>query len=145
MDSRQRFLNTLKGLPIDRFFRYDHGPWPSTRERWLKEGYPADAVFGTYFDMDPMTRFAINSGYCDSPYHPKFDQETLSEGEAHILYRDGDGIIKRVLKTQTDTSMPNLCSTRSSRARTGTRCWSAGPGRCAGAYRRSVGRDTAVF
>lgn len=108
MDSRQRFLNTLKGLPIDRFFRYDHGPWPSTRERWLKEGYPADAEFGTYFDMDPMIRFAINSGYCDSPYHPKFEQETLSEDDDYILYRDGDGIIKRVLKTQADTSMPQF-------------------------------------
>ena len=110
MTHRERFVESLKGGSVDRFFRYEHGPWPTTRERWLREGYPTDAGFDRYFEMDPLFRFSINSGYTDSPYEPVFDEETIEETDAHRIYRDVDGIVRRELRVERDTSMPQFLS-----------------------------------
>ena len=115
MNSRQRFLRSMSGDPVDRFFRYEHGVWPSTRERWLGSGFPEEVGcypdqpgFVEYFQFDPVYRFQINSGYTDSPYHPGFERETLQEDGAHLFFRGADGIVKRVLKEHGDTSMPQF-------------------------------------
>ena len=108
MTSRQRFLSSLRGGNLDRFFRYEHGPWPTTRERWIREGYPEDASFGAFFEMDPLNRIQINSGYCDSPYEPKFEVAEAEERDGYRVYIDADGIRKRELVTRSDTSMPQF-------------------------------------
>ena len=110
MASRERFLTSICGGVPDRFFRYEHGPWPTTRERWLREGLSPETPFAEAFAMDPLCRFGINSGYCDSPYEPKFEETTLEETESCRVYRDSDGIVKRVLRQDTDTSMPQFLS-----------------------------------
>ena len=115
LNSRQRFLRSIHGQPLDRFFRYEHGMWPSTRERWLGEGlpeevgcYPDQPGFVEYFQFDLFRRITINSGYVDSPYHPLFEHEMLDEDDVHLSYRDIDGIVKRVLRKRGDTSMPQF-------------------------------------
>lgn len=108
MTSRERLLATLRGDPVDRFFRYEHGPWPTTLQRWHAEGLPADTELGAYFRMDRLVRIAINSGYTESPYQPKFAETTLEEAGAFRIYTDGDGITKKVLRVQGDTSMPQF-------------------------------------
>ena len=108
MTGRERFLASLTCRRVDRFFRYEHGPWPSTRERWITEGYPADASFETCFAMDPLRRIDIRSGYTDSPYYPKFEVKAVEETESCRVYVDADGILKREFKTAGDTSMPQF-------------------------------------
>lgn len=108
MTPKERFLRSFTGGDVDRLFRYEHGPWPTTRERWLREGYPADADFASFFGMDPLVRIAINSGYTDSPYFPSFEPATLEESADSRLVVGRDGIVKRELKTQADTSMPQF-------------------------------------
>ena len=108
MTPRDRFLSSLLCRPVDRFFRYEHGPWPTTRERWIKEGFPADANFEKHFEMDPLMRIGINSGYTDSPYHPKFSPRTVEETADCRVYTDADGVLKKELKTGRDTSMPQF-------------------------------------
>jgi len=108
MTSRERFLASLKGGRLDRFFRYEHGPWPTTRERWIREGYPDDADFRAYFGMDPLARIGINSGYCESPYEPKFEVTVVEEADGHRTRIDADGILKRELIERGDTSMPQF-------------------------------------
>jgi len=108
MTRRERFLAAMRCEPTDRRFRYEHGPWPSTRERWEKEGYPRGANFSAYFAMDPLVRIMIQSGYCDSPYFPKFTETTLEETPDCRIYQDGDGVVKKELKTGRDTSMPQF-------------------------------------
>ncbi|MBI2442101.1 MAG: hypothetical protein HYV35_12115 [Lentisphaerae bacterium] len=104
MTSRERFLTALRCGQTDRRFRYEHGPWPSTRECWEREGYPQDADFGVYFAMDPLVRIMIQSGYTDSPYFPKFAETTLEETADCRIYQDADGIVKKELKVGPDTS-----------------------------------------
>jgi len=117
MDDRQRFLGSIRGEPIDRFFRYEHGMRPSTRLRWLGEGlpeevgcYPDQPGFNDYFEMDSITRIQINSGYCDSPYCPRFEVETIEETSEHRLFIDSNGIGRRELVSGNDTSMPQFMS-----------------------------------
>ncbi|MCC6578799.1 MAG: hypothetical protein IT440_00020 [Phycisphaeraceae bacterium] len=108
MTSRERFLSTLRGEPVDRLFRYEHGPWPTTRQRWMTEGLPEDAGFGAWFDMDPLIRISINSGYTASPYQPKFTETTIEETPQHRIYVDADGITQKILREESDTSMPEF-------------------------------------
>ena len=106
MNSRERWIASLCCKPVDRFFRYEHGPWPTTREQWIHEGYPADARFEDYFKMDPLNRISINSGYTNSPYHPQFEDKTVHENDQYRIYSDSDGVLKKELKIGRDTSMP---------------------------------------
>ena len=108
MTSRERFLRSMTGGTIDRFFRYEHGPWPSTRARWIGEGYPADANFATHFGMDPLVRIPVNSGYTDSPYQPKFTETVLEARDGYRIYVDTDGITRKEFERQSDTSMPQF-------------------------------------
>lgn len=108
MTSRERFIDSLRCRPTDRFFRYEHGPWPTTRQRWIGEGYPSDAKFEDYFGMDPLVRIGINSGYTDSPYQPKFESHTVEETAEYRVYSDSDGVLKKEMKTASDISMPQF-------------------------------------
>ncbi len=108
MTSRDRFLRSFRGGTLDRFLRYDHGPWPSTRERWLGEGYPSDVRFDRYFDMDPLVKLPIQSGYVASPYCPAFTEKILEESAGCRTFVDGDGITKKVFVQHGDTSMPQF-------------------------------------
>lgn len=108
MTPRQRFINSLRGGDCDRFFRYEHGPWPTTWKRWCAEGYPSDAGFQDFFSMDPLVRININSGYTNSPYWPPFSEVTLEENSEHRLYSGTDGVVKREFKVNADTSMPQF-------------------------------------
>ena len=108
MTSRERYINTIEGKPIDRFVRTELGPWPSTLERWINEGLPTDQDFMEHFEMDPMMILPIKSGYTESPYLPTFEPEVLEETEEHVVRVDPDGITKKVLKSRTDTSMPQF-------------------------------------
>ncbi|MBI4023411.1 MAG: hypothetical protein HY360_00415 [Verrucomicrobia bacterium] len=40
MTSRELVNRFLKGQPVERIGIYDHGPWSTTYQRWIKEGYP---------------------------------------------------------------------------------------------------------
>ncbi len=108
MNSRERLLASLRGGRPDRFFRYEHGPWPSTRERWVGEGYPAGADFAEHFGLDPLIRIGINSGYTDSPYHPAFAEATIGHEAGCRVFVGRDGIVRRELGERSDTSMPQF-------------------------------------
>jgi uroporphyrinogen-III decarboxylase len=112
---RERFLASVLGGPVDRFFRYEHGVWPSTRERWLAEGlpgsvgcYPDAPGFTEHFGFDPVTRIHVVSGYTECPFLPAFEREVVAGGEGSVTYRDTDGVVKRVLSERGDTSMPQF-------------------------------------
>ena len=108
MNARTRFLNSCLGEEIDRFFRYEHGPWPTTRKRWEAEGLPHNANLQAHFAFDEMLRLPVQSGYTHSPFWPPMERKVLEESETWIVVRDTDGITKKELKENTDTSMPQF-------------------------------------
>jgi uroporphyrinogen decarboxylase len=101
----------MKGETVDRFFRWEPGPWPTTLEQWETQGFPDDGDFSTYFDMDPLRiLWSVASGFTDSPVYPKFDEQTLEEDDTTRTYVDAFGVRKRELKEHPDTSMPQFLS-----------------------------------
>ena len=131
MNARERYLNSLLGGPVDRFFRYELGAWPSTVRRWKTEGLPQNVSdeeklnaqfyvldevkktpggqeisFNEYFQNDPLYRLPVQSGYCDSPLFPKYRTEILEEMDTTFIIRDSDGVIKKIFKENPDLSMP---------------------------------------
>jgi uroporphyrinogen-III decarboxylase len=119
MNARTRYLNSLLGGDIDRFFRYEFGPWPSTLELWKEEGLPHDTViegsrgteeitFRSYFQFDELYRIPVDSGYTDSPFFPKFDEAILEKSMDHHIVRDVDGVIKKIFIKDPDKSMPRF-------------------------------------
>ena len=131
MNARERYLNSLLGGPIDRFFRLELGAWPSTVRRWKKEGLPhyvsdeellnaqlyamdlantehgeRTVSFNEFFKNDTLYRLPVQGGYCDSPLFPKYVTEVLEEEETTYIVRDVDGVIKKIFKENSDLSMP---------------------------------------
>jgi len=131
MNHRERYLNSLLGGDLDRFFRLELGAWPSTVRRWKTEGLPEyvsdeellnaqlyaldlanddtgerKMSFNEFFHNDPLYRLPVQGGYCDSPLFPKFENEVLDEEETKHIVRDVDGVIKKIFKENADLSMP---------------------------------------
>ncbi len=129
MNSRQRFIATLKYQPTDRPFRWESlGMWPETLDRWYAEGLDAslkhpnpsdwgalasdefERVLVHTFDFDRVDYLgqAVLSGYTDTPFCPSFDYEVLAEDASTRLVRDRDGILKRELAGYSTSSMPQF-------------------------------------
>ena len=104
MNARERFVACSLGGPVDRFFRYEHGAWPTTLERWKAEGMPENDDW----QMDPIVTLPINAGFCNTAYCPFFESKVVEETETQRVVQDYDGVLKRVLKEHGDTSMPQF-------------------------------------
>lgn len=103
MNNIERFLRTM------RFQKVDHPPilwadcyWPDTVERWRQEGYPQDADFFDYFEIDPSPQ-SENAGPKTNLY-PPVEEKIISETEDEIIKIDRYGRTIRDLKEK--TTMP---------------------------------------
>jgi len=106
MNSRERFMATISFDKIDRFFRRDMGFWPSTIERWKREGLPPNWNETNFFGYDKEYSLPIDLGWCDSPFCPPFKEVVLEEDATTRTIQDRNGGIRIELKGQPDTSMP---------------------------------------
>ena len=90
MTSRDRFLATLSGRPVDRPFVWESGFWETAVERWRGEGLPADADPYEYLGLERIACVWITFEP-DPPFHEhvvgKEDGWLLIETEAGELIR----------------------------------------------------------
>ena len=92
MDTRERFINTVLGKPVDRGVFWPDHPWPEGRTRWLREGMTEGQDFG--FDpVDGVGRPDFNIGY-----DPPWETGVIEDEGSHALIRNMYGIIQRVSK-----------------------------------------------
>jgi len=117
MNARERFIATLKFEKLDRPFRWEApAVWPATIKQWYKEGLPkhitcsniTDSEVYDYFEMDKLAWLPFDGGWIGDPYYPFFEYKVLKDEGGKIVIRDTDGIVKRVLKEDADTSMPQF-------------------------------------
>ena len=101
MNSRERYRAVTHYKKIDRAFRQEMGPYGETVKRWRREGMPADAHLGTLAGYDRFESAPISLGLL-----PGFDVETLKEDADYRIYRDGDGVIKKIRKDAISPAMP---------------------------------------
>ena len=100
MNSRERFLATMRYEPRDRAPFHGAGGWPETTDRWLKEGFEPGKH---YFTTD---RWSWYGGWFFP--NPAFQREVIEEDEETISYINHEGILMRELKNYPHSSMPKF-------------------------------------
>ena len=108
MNDRERFVRFMHFNSTDRipFHQVSNvGYWDDTLERWHKEGL-SSAIRNKeeardYFGFDKSLRITVD-GY---PL-PRFVTRTVEETDRHRIMIDGNGVLKKVLKTR--TTMPTF-------------------------------------
>ncbi|MEW5804848.1 MAG: uroporphyrinogen decarboxylase family protein [bacterium] len=105
MNGRERFLQIAhfksgnEVMMPSRWQKY----WPETLERWKGEGMPQDVHAEEFFGLDRVEGL-LDTNVCE-PVVPLFDQEVLEEEERTKVIIDIDGVKKRVLKNNRESSM----------------------------------------
>jgi uroporphyrinogen decarboxylase len=96
MNDRERFINCMLGEPVDRSpYWLMWAPWPTTRERWLREGMPESIGHPReLFDPDVIPqRVPVNLGPC-----PAIERTVLEEDDDYVTFIDHWGIKRRDYK-----------------------------------------------
>ena len=101
MNSRERYHAVTHYEPFDRCFQWEMGPFEETRKRWRREGMPEDEHLAMLAGYDRFEIAPISVGLC-----PSFDYEDLEETEEYRIYRDRDGVIKKIRKDALPPAMP---------------------------------------
>lgn len=70
--------------------------WTETRERWIKEGMPADADEHAYFNAAPHW-YPIP---VDLYLYPAFEEEVIEETDEYRIRKTGEGIIQQEWKNK---------------------------------------------
>ena len=67
MTSRERFHETFRYGKPDRVFLMSQWAFNETRQRWLREGMPAQEHYNAHFGFDRMETIPINNGPWPQP------------------------------------------------------------------------------
>ena len=78
MDARERFHATYEYGAPDRAFLMPQGIYNETRNRWLKEGMPADEHMHTYFGYDRLASILIKPAAIPSTGPPDVSFENYA-------------------------------------------------------------------
>lgn len=101
MNSRERYYAITHYESFDRLFHWEMGPYEDTTKRWHQEGMPQDTSLATLAGYDPLGHAPIGLGLI-----PGFSYEVLEEKGEYRIYRDGDGVLKRIRKDTPPPAMP---------------------------------------
>ena len=93
MNSRERFLETVKFGRPDRALFWPQWTFKETRDRWISEGMPADVHFNSFFGFDRIEKAPLKFGLC-----PPFEEEVIEETSEWALVRDSTRALKKVWK-----------------------------------------------
>ena len=94
--------------PVDRVPNIEIGCWTHTRDRWLKEGMPADTGLdqsnitfngNEFFGLDAQISAEVNSRML-----PGFTRQVIQEDDRTATVRDESGTLIRILRD--DSTMP---------------------------------------
>jgi len=101
LNGRERWHATNNYEPFDRPFRWEMHPYPEAVRRWEREGMPPDEYLENLVGYDRFERAPISAAPC-----PAFVREDLEYQDDYIIYRDGDGVIKKIRRDATPPAMP---------------------------------------
>ena len=99
MTLQKRFLAVMEHQPVDRAPNWELGVWPQTRERWEKEGLPAEKFKWDWFSgedaigLDRREFVNVKMGMI-----PQFEHKVIEETERYEIIQRGDGRITKALK-----------------------------------------------
>lgn len=102
MDTRARWLKTMRFESVDRPPLCPGGPWPITIRRWEEEGLPKGADLCDYFGVDRLRYTQI----IETVLYPPFEEKTLEETDEYLIKMDHHGVKQRNFKNA--SSMPEF-------------------------------------
>jgi hypothetical protein len=96
MTARERFHETFRFGSPDRVFLMSQWAFGETRQRWLREGMPADQHFNAYFGFDRMETVPLNYGLLpalesrvvEQDIHWRVDEDELGGRTKHWTDRE---------------------------------------------------------
>ncbi len=98
MTNKELWQNIMFYKGHDRMPVIHWAEWPETKERWLKEGMPADVNEHEYFQAVPTTAWiAINIAL-----YPAFEKEIFEETQEYQIFRDEGGVIQKSWKNRSN-------------------------------------------
>jgi len=71
-------------------------PWPSTLERWQREGLPADADWIDYMGMDRIIYIGVDNS-------PRFPVQVLEETDEYVIHTNEWGLTKKDFRDRHST------------------------------------------
>ena len=77
MTTHERFTRMFAHQDADRIPIWD-GPWPSTIERWQREGMPTDVSYVEYFDLDHLAGIHHDNS-------PRYEARILEETDSYVV------------------------------------------------------------
>jgi len=102
MNTRELVDNIMFYRGHDRMPVMHWGGWNETRQRWVKEGMPADVKETEFFNAVAPWAWINIVGGVNAIFYPPFEKETIEETEEYIIYRASDGVITRQWKKQSN-------------------------------------------
>ncbi len=102
MNSRERVIATVNHKEADRVPLCDT-VWPTTLERWRREGFPESKTPGEYFNYDLVGIAPDISSNSNGGFPFAFQEELLEETEDWKIIKNLDGAIQRHWKHRTST------------------------------------------
>jgi uroporphyrinogen decarboxylase len=103
---RERFRRTMFFQKVDHIPNFEFGYWGGLLEEWQKQGLPpeidTEAKAYDYFGIESFTAVSGNLGLC-----PPFEEQTISEDDEYITYKDGSGVTARINK-KGEKSIPHF-------------------------------------
>jgi uroporphyrinogen decarboxylase len=105
MNSRERWHAVNSYGSFDRPFHWELPPFPETLWRWENEGMPGDDHLEHLVGYD---RFEQLPTSVVDPC-PAFHREDLEYQGEYVLYRDTDGVIKKMHRHPQGPAMPQYC------------------------------------
>jgi uroporphyrinogen decarboxylase len=104
MDSKTRWLRTLRYEPVDHPPLVAPGPWPTTLRRWEAEGLPKGADLCDYFGIEPGPR-SMHVLFRDWLY-PPFEERVVEGTGEYVVRINHNGVLVRELRE--GVSMPEF-------------------------------------
>lgn len=99
---RDVIADLLRGKPSERMGLYD-SPWGDTLQKWLKQGYPANAEGKP---VDPIDHFGFDMAGCGGWFDSlplRGVSETLEETDEWVVKRNGAGAALKTWKHKSGT------------------------------------------
>ena len=87
LTTRERFLRMFKHCDADRIPILD-SPWPSTVERWRREGMPEGVDYVDYFGLDHVMGIFVDSS-------PRYETKVIEETERYVVHTTPWGVTLR--------------------------------------------------
>jgi len=101
MNTRERFIKTLKFEKCDHPQIYPEGLWDETLRRWIKEGYPEGVPFEEYFGIENLKLVYAGPLTC---VYPPFEERIIEENDEVAIKIDKYG--RKIRDFKNHISMP---------------------------------------